>query len=60
MKNLQSMNIKKCLNVKMLKTCYMMMWHVNTCHITLGPHNVHVNFYKLQITLMQHVTTQNN
>jgi hypothetical protein len=28
----------------------MMMWHVNPCHITLGPHNIHVNFLNLQIT----------
>ncbi len=26
-----------------------MMWHINTFHITLRPHNIHVNFlnYKL-------------
>jgi hypothetical protein len=27
----------------------MMMWHVNPHHITLVPHNIHVNFLKLQI-----------
>jgi len=28
-----------------LKMCYMMMWHVNPHHITLGLHNIHVNFF---------------
>jgi hypothetical protein len=32
---------------KTLKTCYMMTWHVNPCHITLGLHNIHFNFLKL-------------
>jgi hypothetical protein len=32
--------------MKTLKTCYMMTWHVNPCHITLGPHNVHVKKFK--------------
>jgi hypothetical protein len=30
-------------------TCYMMMWHVNPCHITLGPHNIHVNFFNYKL-----------
>ncbi len=50
MKNLQFVTRKK-KKKKTLKTCYMMMWHVNPCHITLGPHHIHVNFLKLQITL---------
>jgi len=32
------------------KMCYMMMWHVNPRHITLGPHSITVKFLKLQIT----------
>jgi hypothetical protein len=32
------------------KTCYIMTRHINSCHITLGPHNIHVHFFKLQIT----------
>ncbi len=31
--------------LKKLKTRYMMMWHVNLRHITLGVHNIHVNFF---------------
>ncbi len=52
MKNLQSMiGISfYFLILKKLKTRYMMMWHVNLRHITLGVHNVHVNFLKLQFT----------
>jgi hypothetical protein len=32
---------------KKVKKCYMMTWHVNPHHINLGPHNIHVNFFKL-------------
>ncbi len=42
-KNLQSLTKKS----KTLKTCYIMTWHVNPQHITLGPHNIYVNFFKL-------------
>jgi hypothetical protein len=41
MKNLQSLTKKK--SLRSLKC-------VNPCHTTLGLHNIHVNFLKLQIT----------
>ncbi len=40
MKNLQSMIEEKII----IKMCYMMTWHVNPCHITLGLHNIHFIF----------------
>jgi hypothetical protein len=46
MKNLQFVT----LNCFLLKACYMMTCHFNPCHITLGLHNIHINFFKLQIT----------
>jgi len=45
---------------KKILTCYMMMWHLNPHHITLGPHNIHDNFFKIINYLVQYVTTQNN
>jgi hypothetical protein len=41
-RNLQSLT-EKTKTLKNLK-------RVNPCHTTLGPHNIHVNFLKLQIT----------
>jgi hypothetical protein len=27
----------------------MMTWHVNPHHITLGPHNIHINLFKYKL-----------
>jgi hypothetical protein len=32
------------------KRSCMMMWHFSPCHINLGPHNIHVKIFKLEIT----------
>ncbi len=49
-KNLQSMIGKKKKNDTRVLNVLHGEWHVNPCHITLGPHNIHANFFKLQIT----------
>jgi hypothetical protein len=42
-------NLQSTTRKKKISKYYMMMWHVNPHDINLGPHNIHVIFFKLQI-----------
>jgi hypothetical protein len=38
----------------------MMTWHLNQCHINLGPYSIHFKNFRIRNYLVQHVTISND